>query len=101
MRKAEDKKRTTEEGLEGEEDGGDGVGGGPLVLEDVEADLAGGEGDVGVEAGGGEGDRGRGVGVVGREIEGDLEGAVGVDCLRRSAQRACPLTDVFFRVREG
>lgn len=64
-----------EEGLDGGQDGGNIVCGGPSVLEDVETELAVGV-DVWMEHAGEELDGGRLVGVGFVECEGELEGAV-------------------------
>ena len=62
----------TEEILDGEEEGPDVVECGPVLLEDVEADVAV-VVDVGVEAGRGELDLGRLVRVTRRELQPQLE----------------------------
>ena len=60
--------------LDGRQHAGDVVDGGPLVLEDVQADAAV-RVDVGVEHGARELHGGRAVGVLLREVQGQLEGA--------------------------
>lgn len=62
---------TCQQALDGEQDGADIVEGRPLVLEDVEADVALGV-DVGVVAGRQEPHRGRGVGVPAGELQRQL-----------------------------
>lgn len=66
-----------EEGADAEQDLGDGEGGTPLVLEDVEADAAV-RVDVAVVNAGGEVDLGRLEGVVGGEVDVEEEDAAGV-----------------------
>eukprot|EP00562_Extubocellulus_spinifer_P029669 CAMPEP_0178713152 /NCGR_PEP_ID=MMETSP0699-20121125/19261_1 /TAXON_ID=265572 /ORGANISM="Extubocellulus spinifer, Strain CCMP396" /LENGTH=185 /DNA_ID=CAMNT_0020361947 /DNA_START=864 /DNA_END=1418 /DNA_ORIENTATION=+ len=66
-----------EEGADAEQDLGDGEGGGPLVLEDVEADPAVGV-DVAVVDAGGEVDLGGFEGVVGGEVDVEEEDSAGV-----------------------
>ena len=66
-----------EEGADAEQDLGDGEGGGPLVLEDVEADAAVGV-DVAVVDAGGEVDLGGFEGVVGGEVDVEEEDPAGV-----------------------
>ncbi|TVU05198.1 hypothetical protein EJB05_48352, partial [Eragrostis curvula] len=82
--------RTSEKALDGEEDGADVVGRGPLVLEDVEADVAV-DVDVGVEAGGVEPHLGRLVGVVGGEGEPEAVGGALVGGARGSRDGAHPV----------
>jgi hypothetical protein len=85
--------RTPEEALDGEEDGADVVGGGPLVLEDVEADVAVGV-DVGVEAGGVEPHLGRLVRVLGVEGEPEAVGGALVSGAGGPGDGAHPVEDV-------
>jgi hypothetical protein len=85
--------RTSEEALDGEEDGADVVGGGPIVLEDVEADVAVGV-DVGVEAGGVEPHLGRLVRVLGVEGEPEAVGGALVSGAGGPGDGAHPVEDV-------
>jgi hypothetical protein len=85
--------RTSEEALDGEEDGADVVGGGPLVLEDVEADVAV-DVDVGVEAGGVEPHLGRLVRVLGGEGEPEAVGRALVGGAAGPGDGAHPVEDV-------
>lgn len=91
--------RTSEQALDGEEDGADVVGGGPLVLEDVEADVAV-DVDVGVEAGGVEPHLGRLVRVVGGEGEPEAVGGSLVGGAGGPGDGAHPVEDVV-ALREG
>ena len=79
---------TSEEALDGEQDGADVVGRGPLVLEDVEADVAVGV-DVGVEARRVEPHLGRLVGVLGGEGEREAVGGALVGGAGRPGDGAC------------
>lgn len=72
----------------------------PLVLEDVETDAAG-EVDVRVVDGGFEKDGGRRVGVVVRELEGELEDQALVGCFGWAGDGSCPGEQVAVGVGEG
>lgn len=84
--------RLSEQALDGEEDGADVVGGGPFVLEDVEADVAVGV-DVGVEARRFELDLGRLVRVVAGEGEREAVGGALVGGGGGAVDGADPLED--------